>query len=137
MEIIGQWADDHWQCLCGNKATSQGFYPCDSEGKRVEPTPEAWTTDCYVCMQCGRIIQQSNRQVVGMCSIPFQCPGCDGIIVTEICRSVEERRYYEWQDGCYVQLGDDNVGHDERTFVCYNCGRELTAEEQSRVRSRI
>ncbi len=32
----------------------------------VEPTPEDWTTNCYVCAQCGRIINQANLEIVGV-----------------------------------------------------------------------
>jgi len=60
-------ANDHasWACLCGNTPRLEGFYPCDAEGQIVEPTPETWTTDCYVCDRCGRIINQATREVVG------------------------------------------------------------------------
>ena len=34
-------------------------------GAPVEPTPEEWTTNCYVCDQCGRIIDQGTYEVVG------------------------------------------------------------------------
>lgn len=58
--------NSHWVCLCGNEPHIDGFYPCDSEGESVEPTPEEWTTNCYVCERCGRIIDQSALAVVGM-----------------------------------------------------------------------
>jgi hypothetical protein len=33
-----------------------GFYPCNSEGKQVKPAADEWTTNCYVCGRCERII---------------------------------------------------------------------------------
>jgi hypothetical protein len=42
-----------------------GFYPCDAAGADVEPTPEDWTGDTYVCERCGRIIDQDTREIVG------------------------------------------------------------------------
>lgn len=54
-----------WTCVCGNTTFSVGFSPCDAQGVPVEPTPEAWTTNAYVCMDCGRIIDQDTCQVVG------------------------------------------------------------------------
>jgi hypothetical protein len=57
---------DMWICLCLNTPINQGFYPCDSEGNYVEPTPEDWTTDWYVCDRCGRIIDQKTLRVVGI-----------------------------------------------------------------------
>ncbi len=54
-----------WTCVCGNTALDDGFYPCNSQGEVVEPTPEAWTTNCYVCDRCGRIINQETLAVVG------------------------------------------------------------------------
>jgi len=59
-----------WRCLCGNQPITEGFFPCNEQGEQVEPTPEAWTTDCYVCDRCGRIIRQSDRQVVGQRMAP-------------------------------------------------------------------
>jgi hypothetical protein len=53
-------------CLCGNTASDEGFFPCNSEGEEVEPSLEDWTTDCYVCDRCGRIIRQSDLRVVGV-----------------------------------------------------------------------
>jgi hypothetical protein len=54
-----------WVCLCGNTPSGGGFYPCDSAGNAVAPTPDRWTTGCYVCTQCGRIIDQHSLEVVG------------------------------------------------------------------------
>jgi hypothetical protein len=56
---------DYWICLCGNTTGEEGFYPCNNQGQEVEPTPEEWTTGCYVCARCGRIIRQSDRAIVG------------------------------------------------------------------------
>lgn len=59
-------ADAHgdWRCLCGNGTSSDGFYPCDSAGNEVEPTPEAWTTNWYVCGRCGRFFDQYTLTIV-------------------------------------------------------------------------
>lgn len=56
---------DAWVCLCGNTPAATGFYPCDVEGRQGEPTPTDWTTNCYVCGRCGRIINQKTLEVVG------------------------------------------------------------------------
>src|SRR4051794_12795528 len=58
--------DDFWECLCGNTPTESGFYPCDTEGKFVEPTPEEWTTNWYACDECGRIIDQETMEIKGV-----------------------------------------------------------------------
>jgi hypothetical protein len=57
---------DAWICLCGNTPIDEGFYPCNREGEEIEPTPEEWTTHCYVCDRCGRIIQLDTLEVVGV-----------------------------------------------------------------------
>jgi hypothetical protein len=57
--------EDGWVCLCGNTPIDYGFYPCNEHGEKVEPTPEEWTTGCYVCDHCGRIIRQSDLEIVG------------------------------------------------------------------------
>lgn len=56
---------DDWRCLCGNTPHTDGFYPCDSAGNRVEPVPEAWGGLLYVCERCDRIVNQETREVVG------------------------------------------------------------------------
>ena len=55
-----------WVCLCGNTPTAEGFYPCNGKGKPVEPTPEDWTTNLYVCERCGRMIDADSFEVVGV-----------------------------------------------------------------------
>ena len=66
-ECIEHEADNKeaWKCLCGNTPCDSGFYPCDTHGNEVEPTPEDWEEDLYVCAECGRIIHQDTLEVVG------------------------------------------------------------------------
>lgn len=59
------WGEDGWVCLCGNMPADDGFYPCTRAGTCVEPTPEAWLENLYVCNRCGRIIEQNTLNVVG------------------------------------------------------------------------
>ena len=56
---------DAWVCICKNTPADDGFYPCDEKGNKVEPTAETWTTNLYVCDQCGRIINCDTLEVVG------------------------------------------------------------------------
>lgn len=56
---------DAWICLCGNTPTGAGFYPCDFSGDIVEPTERNWTSDLYVCDDCGRMINYKTLEVVG------------------------------------------------------------------------
>jgi hypothetical protein len=58
-------SEEAWVCICGNRPDSEGFYPCDRHGKEVDPMPEDWTTDLYVCDRCGRMIDQKTLAVVG------------------------------------------------------------------------
>lgn len=53
-----------WICVCGNTPDANGFYPCDRDGREVAPTPSGWTTGCYVCVGCGRIIDQKSLEVL-------------------------------------------------------------------------
>jgi hypothetical protein len=66
MEYIAARNEDWWVCLCGNEPNQAGFFPCNGAGEPVEPTPAEWTSDCYVCDRCGRIIRQADRCVVGV-----------------------------------------------------------------------
>ena len=66
-EFISHEAGDHyaWICVCGNTPCGGGFFECDERGNQVEPTAAAWTTDLYVCDQCGRMINPDTLEVVG------------------------------------------------------------------------
>jgi hypothetical protein len=52
-----------WICICGNQPPEDGFYPCDRAGNEMEPAGD-WS-GLYVCLRCGRIIEQSSLRVVG------------------------------------------------------------------------
>jgi len=54
-----------WICICGNTPEEDGFYPCDKDGNEVDPTPQHWKTDWYVCASCGRMIDVDTLEVVG------------------------------------------------------------------------
>ncbi len=56
---------DAWICICGNMPSDDGFYPCNSQGNRVEPTEKAWTTGLFVCDRCGRMINSITLAVEG------------------------------------------------------------------------
>jgi hypothetical protein len=60
---------DAWICICGNEPHEDGFFTCDQDGNEVEPD-EHWTTDCYVCNACGRIIHFQTLEVVGRREVP-------------------------------------------------------------------
>lgn len=55
--------DEAWICLCGNKPSGDGFYPCDEKGNEMEPAT-GWK-GLYVCFRCGRIIEQDSLRIVG------------------------------------------------------------------------
>ena len=61
-----EFVTEDWECLCGNTPMQDGFFPCNTQGELVEPTPEEWVTNYYVCDRCGRIIEQRSRAVVGL-----------------------------------------------------------------------
>ena len=62
--------EEAWVCICGNQPGSDGFYACDKDGNEVEPTPEDWTTNWYVCAECGRMIDPATLEVVGRNQTP-------------------------------------------------------------------
>ena len=59
-------AEDWWECSCGNRPDTDGFYPCTKDGEIVEPTKE-WD-DYYLCYLCGEIVHQKTLVVVGSAS---------------------------------------------------------------------
>jgi hypothetical protein len=56
--------DEAWICLCGNRAESDGFFPCDKDGNEIESIEGVWK-NIYVCAGCGRIINQDSLEIVG------------------------------------------------------------------------
>ena len=69
-EVITQDAGGNWHCPCGNTAVASGFFPCDAHGHQVEPTPQDWTTDLYVCADCGRLINVDTLEVTDRVATP-------------------------------------------------------------------
>lgn len=46
-----EFEQDDYVCKCGNTSASDGFYPCNSSGREIEPD-ENWQ-GLYVCARCG------------------------------------------------------------------------------------
>ena len=62
--------DSEWAtCLCGNEPHKAGFYPCTVDGLIVEPTPEEWTTNLYVCSDCGLYFDNDTLAIVGVADV--------------------------------------------------------------------
>ena len=58
--------DEAWLCLCGNRPDSDGFFTCDGNGDEMEPALLSNWDGLYVCGRCGRIVQQTTLEIVGM-----------------------------------------------------------------------
>lgn len=57
---------DAWVCSCGNTPHDDGFFPCHYRtGAEVDPTPERWDGESYVCGCCGNIINSVSLVVTG------------------------------------------------------------------------
>ena len=56
-------ADDPraWRCLCGNRPTDEGFYPCHTDGTLTDPI-EGWP-GLYRCARCHRLIDGQTRMI--------------------------------------------------------------------------
>lgn len=46
---------DEWVCECGNESHTDGFFPCDSDGRITEPNMESEWGGLYACDRCDRI----------------------------------------------------------------------------------
>jgi hypothetical protein len=57
--------EEAWVCICGNRPTDAGFFPCDADGNEMVPVKESDWNGLYVCNSCGRIIDQDTLEVVG------------------------------------------------------------------------
>lgn len=62
--------DEAWVCICRNTPSGSGFYPCDRAGREIEPTEANAWSGLYLCLDCGRIIDQKTLEVVGKCNKP-------------------------------------------------------------------
>ena len=54
-----------WICICGNTPDSDGFFPCDTNGNEMLPTLDSGWSGIYICVRCGRIINQDTLEIVG------------------------------------------------------------------------
>jgi hypothetical protein len=54
---------DEWRCVCGNRPWEEGFYPINDGMEIVQPAPEEWRTNEYVCDRCGRVINADTLVV--------------------------------------------------------------------------
>lgn len=50
-----EFETEAFYCKCGNTAYGSGFFPCDAQGKEIEPTEEDGWNGLYVCADCGVI----------------------------------------------------------------------------------
>jgi hypothetical protein len=51
-------------CTCGNTPDSDGFFPCLVDGTEVDPIPDQWPDNLYVCATCRRIYRTEPRKEV-------------------------------------------------------------------------
>jgi hypothetical protein len=69
MVVSGQNSPDSPVCNeCGNSVAHEGFYTCDSEGRRLK------TGDLICCDRCGRIVERATGKPVGHRSFAFLAP---------------------------------------------------------------
>ena len=45
--------EENFKCECENTSFDSGFFPCDNNGKIIEPTND-WE-GLYICADCGKI----------------------------------------------------------------------------------
>ena len=68
MKITHETQDkDAWKCLCGNEPSDDGFYPCDENGKEVEPDHN-WNGIYYRCNRCSGRINQNTLEIMYFCA---------------------------------------------------------------------
>ena len=64
IEKILSDGSDWLHCLCNNNPSMDGFASCLADGTPVEPTVEGqWEGKLYVCLRCGRVIDQTTLTV--------------------------------------------------------------------------
>ncbi len=53
-------------CICGNDPEGQGAFPCDSEGRYIEPPPSIEPGNQFRCDRCGRVFDGLTGEVFGI-----------------------------------------------------------------------
>lgn len=53
--MITYHSTEEWVCECGNESYTGGFYPCDPNGRIVEPSMDGEWGGLYVCDRCDRL----------------------------------------------------------------------------------
>jgi hypothetical protein len=106
-----------WTCLCRNQAHLDGFTTCTAEGRLVEPVVGGeWDGRHYLCLCCGRIIDQETLRVTGTASgrasaAPPVAARSYSVAMYEDGYAVGTRGELE---ACTVAVAD--VGDDERAM---------------------
>jgi hypothetical protein len=135
-------------CLCGNRPDMGGFASCLADGTEIEPEggPGGWDGKLYVCLNCGRIINQDTLEVTGRrpgpeslydaafaawkahgrhpAGSPYDvppaqpgCPGCDAYLAASL-RFTEALRERDAADD------SDGVPVNSRLeAICTECGQ--------------
>ena len=62
IETILRWDSDWFHCICNNSPDLDGFTPCLADGTPTEPSGD-WDGKLYVCLRCGRVINQETLVV--------------------------------------------------------------------------
>jgi hypothetical protein len=73
---VASFIGDEWHCECGNQPHTDGFQPCQKNGRLVEPSIAGWMDgELYRCMRCDRIIEWDSARdcgkIVGMTTPEF------------------------------------------------------------------
>lgn len=53
-------------CKCGNEPHLDGFYPCLEDGTPVEPTPQLWKKNIYICARCFSVYDIDTFDQLGV-----------------------------------------------------------------------
>lgn len=55
MDIITYHNTEEWVCECGNESHTDGFYPCDKNGRICEPDLDSDWDGTYICDRCSQL----------------------------------------------------------------------------------
>jgi hypothetical protein len=55
MSVVTLHDTDEWVCECGNESHTDGFYPCDENGRICSPEAESDWDGTYTCDRCSRL----------------------------------------------------------------------------------
>lgn len=122
-EVIYDPQGDEINCVCGNTAIADGFYPY-AGGREVEPD-EAWDGKTMFCASCRRVYDQSTGVVS---SRPDAIMTLEGVEISESSNDGYADRVRDLEDKFGMSTGDAQATEEAAEYMV---GRRVRLKRSS------